>query len=97
MNQSVWNSEQGIRSLLFLTLSEFVSLFKSEGATVVSEAFNADNITFAMGQVYSKKRNTQLLLKSSQLLRIDFQFDGLIYDCNLSLPVLTHCLDSLHE
>ena len=93
MNQSVWNSEQGIRSLLFLTLSEFVSLFKSEGATVVSEAFNADNITFAMGQVYSKMQNTQLLFKSSQL----FQFDGLIYDYNLSLPVLTHCLDSLHQ
>ena len=55
MNQS---SEHGIKSLLFLTLSEFVSLFKSEGATVVSEAFNADNITFAMGQVYSKTRNT---------------------------------------
>ena len=85
------------KKFIFLTLSEFVSLFKSEGATVVSEAFNADNITFAMGQVYSKKRNSQLLFNSSQLLRIDFQFDGLIYDCNLSLPVLTHCLDSLHE
>ena len=67
MNLYEMESEQGIRSLLFLTLSEFVSLFKSEGATVVSEAFNADNITFAMGQVYSKKRNTQLLFKSSQL------------------------------
>ena len=70
MNALYEISEQGIRSLNIITLSEFVSLFNSEGATVVSEAFNADNITFAMGQVYSKKQNTQLLFMSSQLLSL---------------------------
>ena len=78
MNDSVWNRYKLFIFSYFLTLLEFVSLFKSEGATVVSEAFNADNITFAMGQVYSEKRNTQLQFKSSQLLRTDFKFDGLI-------------------